>query len=104
VAAVLYVGVFAGAVAYIAYFGLLDTTGAIRANLVFYGVPAVATLGGWALLGETVTSLTLLGFLTVFAGFAVIGSESVAVRDLLASPARSDEEGGDSYDTTVPSD
>lgn len=78
VAALAYVGLLAGAVAYVAYFGLVDAAGAIRANLVFYVVPVVATLGGWALLGETVSALTVVGFLVVFAGFAVIGSESVA--------------------------
>ncbi|MBV0901038.1 DMT family transporter [Haloarcula salina] len=87
IAALLYVGVFAGAVAYIAYFGLLDATGAIRANLVFYVVPVVSTLGGWALLGEPITSSALVGFLTVFAGFAVIGSESIDVRSLLSHGA-----------------
>jgi drug/metabolite transporter (DMT)-like permease len=73
-----YVGIFAGAIAYIAYFGLIDATGAIEANLIFYVVPAVATLGGWVLLGETVSTLTVVGFLTIAAGFAVIGSESIA--------------------------
>ena len=72
-----YVGLLAGAVAYIAYFGLLDAAGAIRANLVFYLVPVVAALGGWALLGETISTLAVVGFLTIFVGFAVIGSESV---------------------------
>jgi len=75
--ALAYVGLLAGAVAYIAYFGLLDTAGAIRANLVFYAVPVVAALGGWALLGEVVSTLAVGGFVTIFAGFAVIGSESV---------------------------
>jgi drug/metabolite transporter (DMT)-like permease len=74
-----YVGIFAGALAYIAYFGLLDATGAIRANLIFYVTPVVATLGGWALLGETISALAVVGFLTIFTGFAVIGSESVDV-------------------------
>ena len=72
-----YVGIFAGAVAYIAYFGLLDEVGAIQGNLVFYVVPVVATLGGAALLGESVSTLTLVGFATIFAGFAVLGSESI---------------------------
>ncbi|MFB6102566.1 MAG: DMT family transporter [Haloplanus sp.] len=72
-----YVSLLAGAVAYIAYFGLLDAAGAIRANLVFYAVPVVAALGGWALLGETISTLAVGGFLTIFVGFAVIGSESV---------------------------
>ncbi|QLH79422.1 DMT family transporter [Halosimplex rubrum] len=81
-----YVAVFAGALAYIAYFGLIDSVGAIRANLAFYVVPLVATLGGWALLGETISGLAVAGFLVVFAGFAVIGSESFArpgLRDTL---------------------
>lgn len=77
-AALGYVGVFAGAVAYIAYFGLLDEVGAIQGNLVFYVVPIVATLGGSVLLGESISALTLVGFATIFAGFAVLGGESVA--------------------------
>lgn len=44
--ALAYVGVFAGAVAYLTYFGFLDDVGPIRGNLVFYAVPIVATLGG----------------------------------------------------------
>ena len=36
--------------------------GAIRENLVFYVVPIVATLGGWALLGEEISALTIVGF------------------------------------------
>jgi drug/metabolite transporter (DMT)-like permease len=77
VAALVYVGVFAGALAYIAYFGLLDAVGPIRGNLVFYAVPVVTTLGGAALLGESVSSATVLGFLTIFAGFAVLASEPI---------------------------
>ncbi|WP_101296758.1 DMT family transporter [Halegenticoccus soli] len=73
-----YVGVFAGAAAYIAYFGLLDDVGAIRANLIFYVVPVVATLGGWALLGERISALTVVGFLTIFAGFSIIGGDAIA--------------------------
>ena len=73
-----YVGIFAGAVAYVAYFGLIDAAGPIKANLVFYVVPAVATIGGWALLGETISVMTVIGFLIIFAGFALLGSESIA--------------------------
>ena len=83
VASLAYVGVFAGALAYIAYFGLLDATGAIRANLVFYLVPVVATVGGWALLGEAISPGAVAGFLTIFAGFAVLGSESVDLRSVV---------------------
>jgi drug/metabolite transporter (DMT)-like permease len=67
-----YVGIFAGAVAYVAYFGLLDRSGATHANLVFYVVPVVSTLGGWALLGESISELAVVGFLTIFVGFAAV--------------------------------
>jgi drug/metabolite transporter (DMT)-like permease len=77
IAALAFVALFAAALAYIAYFGLIDDVGAIRANLVFYVVPVVATVGGWALLGETVAPPALVGFAVITAGFAVIGSESV---------------------------
>ncbi|QLG62953.1 DMT family transporter [Halorarum salinum] len=94
-----YVGVFAGAVAYITYFSLIDEAGAIRANLVFYVVPVVATLGGWALLGESISPLAIAGFLTIFSGFAVLGSESIDVRSalpaLLTDRAKSDGSLGD---------
>ena len=101
--ALAYVGLLAGAVAYIAYFGLLDTAGAIRANLVFYAVPVVAALGGWALLGELVSTLAVGGFVTIFAGFAVIGSESVDVRTRLRAlrgrlPPVADEPDGSTTD------
>lgn len=72
-----YVALFAGVLAYVAYFGLIDSAGAIHANLVFYVVPVVSTIGGWALLGETISTLAIVGFLTIFAGFAVLGSESI---------------------------
>ncbi len=75
-----YVGVLAGAAAYIAYFGLLDDVGAIRASLVFYVSPVVATLGGWALLGESISLSTIAGFGVIFAGFAVLGSEELEGR------------------------
>lgn len=72
-----YVGVFSGALAFIAYFGLLDEIGAIRGNLVFYVVPIVATLGGWALLSETISTVTIVGFIVIFIGFAIIGREPI---------------------------
>ncbi|WP_049889390.1 DMT family transporter [Natronolimnohabitans innermongolicus] len=93
VLALAYVSVVAGVLAYIAYFGLLESTGAIQANLVFYVVPVVSTLGGAVLLGESIAPLAVVGFLTIFAGFAVLGSESVDLRTrlpdwLIETPAR----------------
>ena len=78
VAALVYVGVFSGAVAYLAYFALIDTAGATRANLVFYLIPIVSALGGWLLLGEALSAVTLVGFAVVLSGFLLIGSRSIA--------------------------
>ena len=78
VAALVYVGVFSGAVAYLAYFALIDAAGATRANLVFYLIPIVSTLGGWLLLGEALSAVTLVGFAVVLSGFLLIGSRSIA--------------------------
>ncbi|KZN23282.1 hypothetical protein A4G99_14675 [Haladaptatus sp. R4] len=89
-AALGYVGVFSGALAFIAYFGLLDEVGAIRGNLIFYLVPIVATLGGWALLGEAISARTVVGFFTIFLGFSilghrVIGAEVSRIRNRVAT-------------------
>jgi drug/metabolite transporter (DMT)-like permease len=93
-----YVAVFSGALAYIAYFGLLDEIGAIQTNLAFYLVPVVAALGGWVFLGEAITPVTIVGFLVVFAGFAIlnhgwIGRELAGLRSSLGTDAHSSEGG-----------
>jgi len=72
-----YLSIVAGAVAYIAYFTLLDSAGASQSSLVFYASPIVATLGGWLLLGESLSAMTVAGFGVVLAGFLLIGSESL---------------------------
>ncbi|MFB6126219.1 MAG: DMT family transporter [Halolamina sp.] len=78
-AALAYVGVGSGAVAYLAYFRLVDSVGPRSANLVFYVIPLVSTIGGWALLGESVGQSTLAGFGVVAAGFLVIASGRVEI-------------------------
>lgn len=75
-AALLYVGVFSGAIAYLAYFALIDETDATRANLLFYFVPVVSAVGGWALLGEAISTLSLIGFGVIFAGFLLVSGLS----------------------------
>lgn len=72
VGALLYVGIFSGAVAYLTYFALIDRAGATRANLLFYFVPIVSALGGWALLGEVISTLSLVGFVVIFGGFVLV--------------------------------
>lgn len=72
-----YVGVFSGAVAYLAYFAVIDAAGATRANLVFYAIPLVSTVGGWLLLGESISERTLVGFAIVLAGFLLVGGDAL---------------------------
>lgn len=71
VAAYLYLALIASGVGFVAYFSLLERVGPLQANLVVYLVPIVAAVVGWAWLGETLTGLTLLGFLVIFAGFVI---------------------------------
>ncbi|WP_277555845.1 DMT family transporter [Halobaculum limi] len=76
--ALAFLGIGSGAVAYLTYFALIDAAGATRANLLFYFTPVVSALGGWFLLNETISPLTVLGFAVIFAGFLLVGSASIA--------------------------
>lgn len=76
--ALTYLGVGSGAAAYLAYFALIDATGATRANLIFYLTPVISAVGGWLLLGESMSVLTVAGFAVVFGGFLILGSDSIA--------------------------
>jgi len=97
IAALLYVGVFSGAVAYLTYFALIDEVGATRANLLFYFVPVVSAVGGWLLLGETLSVFAVAGFGLIFAGFLlvsglppdVLGDLRRGVRDRVADGSSS---------------
>jgi drug/metabolite transporter (DMT)-like permease len=81
-AAVLYLGAFATALAFFIYFTLLERHGALETSLVAYAVPVVATIAGIVFLDEQLQPLTLVGFLVVFAGFVLLKRD--ALRDLLA--------------------
>ncbi|SEO93972.1 Permease of the drug/metabolite transporter (DMT) superfamily [Halogranum amylolyticum] len=72
IVAVGYVGVPGTAVAYGAYFLLIAEAGPVRANLVSYAVPAVASVTAWLLLGEQLAATTLVGFGVILVGFAVL--------------------------------
>lgn len=67
-----FLSVFASAAAYSIYFTLLDRLGAFQINLVSYVVPVIATLAGWALLGEPVTGYTVVGFCIIVVGFVLL--------------------------------
>lgn len=82
-AAVVFLGVFASAVAYVLYFSLIDSRGPFEANLVSYVVPPLATLLGWLLLSEPLYATTGIGFVLILIGFLLVKRE--AVRDELVA-------------------
>lgn len=69
VGAVLFLSVFASAIGYLAYFDLQERVGPVETSLVNYATPVVATASGWALLGESVTEATVVGFAVIALGF-----------------------------------
>ncbi|WP_152040045.1 DMT family transporter [Salinigranum salinum] len=77
VASLLVVGIPSTAVAYAIYFGLIDRVGPVRANLVAYAVPVFAALLGWLVLGSTASPWTVVGFLVVVVGFALVERDTV---------------------------
>jgi len=76
--ALLFLSVFASAVAYTIYFTLLDRLGAFEINLVSYVVPVVATITGAVLLSEPVTAFTIAGFVVIVAGFGLLKRHAIA--------------------------
>jgi drug/metabolite transporter (DMT)-like permease len=89
-AAVLYLGVFATALAFFIYYTLLEVRGALETSLVAYLVPVVATLAGVFLLQESIDLLTVVGFAVVFVGFLLLKRRAVAD---LVSEARTPQPG-----------
>ncbi len=77
-AIVVYLGVVPSGIGFALYFSLIERSGPLHANLVVYIVPLVAVLIGWLWLGETLSMLTLAGFVIVFAGFIVLEFEEIA--------------------------
>ena len=71
------IGIPSTAVAYAIRFDLIDRIGPVRTNLVSYVVPVVAALTGWILLGTGVTAMTVVGFVVVVAGFALIERDTI---------------------------
>ncbi|MFB6095901.1 MAG: DMT family transporter [Haloferacaceae archaeon] len=73
-----YLSLAASALGFLIYFDLLERLGAIEINLVSYVAPVWAALVGWAVLSETPSLRTGLGFLIIFAGFVLIKRETLS--------------------------
>lgn len=78
-----YLTIISGVFAFFLYFELLERSGATQVILVSYAEPVVAMGVSWLALGHVVDSLTLVGLVTILAGFVVIKRR--ALRSLLRS-------------------
>ncbi|MFB9806908.1 DMT family transporter [Haladaptatus pallidirubidus] len=92
--AVFWVGVPATAIAFPAYYGLIDRAGPVRANLISYTVPLVATGVGAVVLGEVVPVRTVFGFAVIVIGFALIERQNLRdeIRRQRGLPDSSDQD------------
>jgi drug/metabolite transporter (DMT)-like permease len=70
--ALAYLALAGSAVGFLLYFHLLDLLGPIEINMVSYVAPIFAALAGWAVRGEVPTIYTAIGFVIIFAGFALV--------------------------------
>lgn len=75
VASLLYIAIVAGALGYLLYFRLVRRVGATETTLVAYFEPVFATTLSILLFGQVLALTTVVGFLAVAAGFAVISRE-----------------------------
>lgn len=72
IAALLYLAVFGSAVAYTAYSWLIKHSRTDRVATFAYVNPAIATILGWAVLGETLGPLQIAGTLVILLGVALV--------------------------------
>jgi drug/metabolite transporter (DMT)-like permease len=72
IAAMTYLAVFGSALAYTAYSWLLKRVPADRVSTFAYVNPAVATVLGWAALGEALGPLQIAGMVVVLLGVALV--------------------------------
>jgi drug/metabolite transporter (DMT)-like permease len=78
IGAILGLALVSTAVAYILYFRLLTTSGAVNLLLVTFLIPVSATALGMGLLGETLQAQHLVGMALIAAGLAAIDGRPVA--------------------------
>ena len=81
VIALAYLAVAASALGFLIYFDLLERLGPIEINLVSYVAPLFAALSGWIFLAEGITTTTVVGFLCICVGFALV--KRAAIRNEL---------------------
>ncbi|ELZ97966.1 DMT (drug/metabolite family transporter) superfamily permease [Haloferax mucosum ATCC BAA-1512] len=86
IGSLVYLAVISGAAAFLIYFELLSRFGPTQINLIGYLEPVSATLLSWLFLEKLIDPLTALGFVSIFAGFALIKRR--ALGELVSSVGR----------------
>lgn len=72
VAAMLYLALFGSALAYTSYTWLLKRAPADRVGTFAYVNPAIATVLGWAVLGEALTGIQIVGVLVILGAVVLV--------------------------------
>ncbi len=65
-------GVVSSGVAYVLYYRLIASAGAVVASLATYLMPPVGVVLGWAVLGESIGWRLIVGVVLILAGMAVV--------------------------------
>ncbi len=91
-AAVGVLGVLASGLAYILYYRLIESVGAVVASLATYLMPPVGVLLGWLVFAEPVGWRLVAGVVLILAGMAVVQGRA-AWRAVLARPRERVEPG-----------
>ena len=73
-----YLGILAGAVAFLVYFELLDRLGAAEINLIGYLEPVAATGFSYLILGRLIDTPSIAGFAAIFIGFVLIKHTAIS--------------------------
>lgn len=76
--ALLYLAVFAGGIAFVFYFQLIDQIGPLHVNMTSYLTPVVAVAVGWVLLGEPIPTASIVGLLVILTGFLLLEEHEIA--------------------------
>ena len=85
-------GIACTAVAFLLFFRLIAEVGPVRATVITYVNPAIALLAGVALLGETFTPGTAVGFVLIIAGSWLATGPSRSRRAVHAAAPDSQEQ------------
>lgn len=75
--ATLYLGIIVTGIGYLVYFKLLTHLSPLEVNVSGYLMPVTAAITGWLWLDETITVVTMSGFLVIFVGFYLMKGDEL---------------------------